>query len=171
VQVVVGRVGRPHGVHGDVNVESRTDEPDRRFAPGTVLTTDHAAHPQLTVAGYRWHSGRLLLRFTEVSDRTAVEALRGVLLSTDVDPEEIPADPDEFYDHQLVGLTVVDQSGTTLGRISEVVHGAQDLLVVARVDGRHVMVPFVGALVPAVDVAGGRLVVDLPDGLLDLTVD
>jgi 16S rRNA processing protein RimM len=171
VQVVVGRIGRPHGVRGDVNVESRTDEPDRRFTPGTVLSTDHAVHHQLTVEDARWHSGRLLLHFAEAGDRTAVEALRGVLLSTDVDPAEVPDDPDEFYDHQLVGLTVVNESGATLGSISEVVHGAQDLLVVACLDGRHVMIPFVGALVPHVDVAGGRLVVDLPDGLLDLTVD
>jgi 16S rRNA processing protein RimM len=171
VQVVVGRIGRPHGVRGDVNVESRTDEPDRRFAPGTVLSTDHPVHRQLTVADSRWHSGRLLLHFSEAADRTAVEALRGVLLSTEVDPAEVPDDPDEFYDHQLVGLTVVDGSGTTLGSVSEVVHGAQDLLVVARVDGRRAMIPFVEALVPGVDVAGGRLVVDLPDGLLDLTLD
>ncbi len=170
MQVVVGRIGRPHGVRGDVNVESRTDEPDRRFAPGTVLSTDHADHPQLTVEDFRWHSGRLLLHFAEVGDRTVVEALRGVLLSTDVDPDEAPDDPDEFYDHQLVGLRVVDRSGTTLGSVTDVVHGAQDLLMVARVDGRRVMIPFVGALVPEVDVAGGRIVVDLPDGLLDLTV-
>ncbi|MCZ3388426.1 MAG: ribosome maturation factor RimM [Actinomycetia bacterium] len=171
MQVVVGRIGRPHGVRGDVNVESRTDEPDRRFAQGTVLGTENAAYPQLTVESYRWHSGRLLVHFAEVSDRTDVEALRGVLLSTDVDPGEDPSDPDEFYDHQLVGLTVVDQSGATLGSVSEVLHGAQDLLVVVRIDGRHVMVPFVAALVPEVDVASGRLVVDPPDGLLDLTVD
>ena len=94
-----------------------------------------------------------------------------MLLSTDVDPSETPDDPDEFYDHQLVGLRVEDQQGATLGSVTEVVHGAQDLLVVTRTDGGHVMVPFVGALVPEVDVAGGRLVVDLPDGLLDLTVD
>lgn len=171
MRVVVGRIGRPHGIRGDVNVESRTDEPDRRFAPGTVLGTENAEYPQLTVADYRWHSGRLLLHFAEVSDRTAVEALRGVLLSTDIDPGEAPNDPDEFYDHQLVGLTVVDQSGTALGSVSEVIHGAQDSLVVARIDGRHVMVPLVSAIVPEVDVAGGRLVVNPPDGLLDLTVD
>jgi 16S rRNA processing protein RimM len=171
VQVVVGRIGRPHGVRGDVNVESRTDEPDRRFAPGAVLSTDHIAHAQLTVEHHRWHSGRLLLHFVGIDDRNAVEALRGVLLSTDIDPSETPSDPDEFYDHQLIGLTVVDATNNTLGMVSEVVHGAQDLLVVARTDGRHVMIPFVRAMVPEVDVAGGRLVVALPDGLLDLTVD
>ena len=86
MQVVVGRIGRPHGVRGDVNVESRTDEPDRRFAAGTVLATDHSTCTRLTVETSRWHSGRLLLHFEGIDDRTAVEALRGVLLSTDVDP-------------------------------------------------------------------------------------
>lgn len=171
MDVVVGRIGRPHGVRGDVNVESRTDEPDRRFATGTVLATDHVGYPQLTVEGYRWHSGRLLLHFEGVDDRSAVEGLRGVLLSTDVDPGEAPDDPDEFYDHQLVGLAVEDLQGAALGTVSEVVHGAQDLLVVMRAGGGQVMIPFVGALVPEVDVAAGRLVVDLPDGLLDLAVD
>lgn len=171
MQVVVGRIGRPHGIRGDVNVESRTDEPDRRFATGTVLTTDHVGYPHLTVAGYRWHSGRLLLHFEGVEDRTAVEALRGVLLSTDVDPGETPDDADEFYDHQLVGLAVEDLAGAVIGSVSEVVHGAQDLLLVTRDGGGQLLVPFVGALVPEVDVAAGRVVVDLPGGLLDLTVD
>lgn len=168
MQVVVGRIGRPHGVHGDVIVESRTDEPDRRFAPGSVLVTDYLGG-SVTVERYRWHSGRLLLHLEGVDDRSAAEVMRGVMLSTEVDPHEAPADPDEFYDHQLVGLTVVDQSGSTLGTVSEVVHGAQDLLVIADGDGPPVMVPFVAALVPEVDVTGGRIVVDLPDGLLDLT--
>lgn len=171
MDVVVGRVGRPHGVRGDVNVESRTDDPDRRFAPGTALTTDRADHRTLVVDGYRWHSGRLLLHFEGVTDRTAVESLRGVLLSTDVDPDETPRDPDEFYDHQLVGLAVVDMKGAVVGAVREVVHGAQDLLVVSRPDAGDAMVPFVRALVPEVDLPGGRLVVDLPEGLLDLAVE
>lgn len=136
-----------------------------------MLASDHERHAQLTVDGYRWHSGRLLLHFEGVDDRTAVEGLRGVLLSTDVDPSETPDDPDEFYDHQLVGLRVEDQQAVVLGTVTEVVHGAQDLLMVSRTDGGHVMVPFVSALVTEVDVGAGRLVVDLPDGLLDLTVD
>lgn len=171
MQVVVGRIGRPHGVRGDVNVESRTDEPDRRFATGTILATDNVGFSHLTVASYRWHSGRLLLQFDGVADRTSVEALRGVLLSVDIDPAEIPDDPDEFYDHQLVGLTVVDLAGIAVGTVAEVVHGAQDLLVVERVDAGQVLVPFVGALVPKVDVAAGRVVVDLPAGLLDLAAE
>jgi 16S rRNA processing protein RimM len=168
VQVVVGRLGRPHGVRGDVNVELRTDEPERRFAAGTSLITDNLAHPTLTIETMRWHSGRLLLHLQGVNDRSMVEELRGVVLSVDVDPDERPTDPDEFYDHQLVGLAVVDRAGVELGTVGEVVHGAQDLLVVKRPEGRDAMVPFVASLVPEVDVSAGRIVVDLPDGLLDL---
>lgn len=169
--VVVGRIGRPHGVRGDLNVEPRTDEPERRFAPGAVLMTDHGVHRKLTVDGHRWHSGRLLLSFSGIDDRTAAESLRGVLLSTTVDPEEAPDDPEEFYDHQLVGLAVIEPGGVTLGSVSEVVHGAQDLLVVTRVDGGRVLIPFVKAMVPLVDISAGHLIADLPDGLLDLTVE
>ncbi len=151
-----------------MNVELRTDEPERRFAPGASLKTDNAQYPTLTIETMRWHSGRLLLHLEGVTDRSLVEELRGVVLSVDVDPDERPADPDEFYDHQLVGLDVVDSAGAVLGTVSEVVHGPQDLLVVKRPEGGEAMVPFVASLVPEVDVSAGRVVVDLPDGLLDL---
>lgn len=169
MQVVVARIGRPHGVRGDVTVEPRTDEPDRRLAAGSVLVTDSTSHPTLTVDTSRWHSGRLLLHFEEVSSRSEVEELRGALLSVDVDPDERPADPDEFYDHQLVGLSVVLPDGSPVGVVSEVGHGAQDLLIVARPEGGTVMVPFVTAIVPEVDLDARRVVVDPPAGLLDLT--
>lgn len=169
MQVVVARIGRPHGVRGDVTVEPRTDEPDRRLAAGAVLVTDSTSHPTLTVDTSRWHSGRLLLHFEEVSSRSEVEELRGTLLSVDVDPHERPADPDEFYDHQLVGLSVVLPDGSPVGVVSEVGHGAQDLLIVARPEGGTVMVPFVTAIVPEVDLDARRVVVDPPAGLLDLT--
>ena len=91
------------------------------------------------------------------------------MLSVDVDPRERPADADEFYDHQLVGLSVVLLDGSPIGVVSEVVHGAQDLLVVARPKGGTAMIPFVTAIVPEVDVDAGRVVVDPPVGLLDLT--
>jgi 16S rRNA processing protein RimM len=180
--VVVGKVGRPHGVRGDVSVEVRTDEPERRFAPGTVLLTeapglrpgatgsrDAGSAATITVAGHRWHSGRLLLHIEGVEDREGAESLRGTLLSVDVDPAELPSDPDEFYDHQLIGLSVVDATGARLGEISAVTHGAQDLLVVLREGQGDLMVPFVRELVPEVDLDAGRVVTDLPDGLLDLT--
>jgi 16S rRNA processing protein RimM len=166
--VVIGRVGRPHGVHGDVSVEVRTDEPERRFTNGAVLGTDRALPDRLTVARTRWHSGRLLVHFEGYDHREQVEALRGLLLQVVVDPDERPDDPDEFYDHQLVGLSVVDPRGAVLGVVTQVLHGAQDLIVVGRTAGADVMVPFVHSLVPEVDLAGRRIVVDAPVGLLDL---
>ncbi|RNL79850.1 ribosome maturation factor RimM [Nocardioides marmorisolisilvae] len=169
--VVVGRIGKPHGVKGEVSVEPRTDEPDRRFAAGQQLKTENkrpgAAGPShLTVAGTRWHSGRLLVRFEEIADRNAAEEARGTLLAIPLDPEERPEDPEEFYDHQLVGLAVVTTDGRTVGALKEIVHGsAQDLLVIAT-EGREVLVPFVSALVPEVDLAGRRIVVEDRPGLL-----
>lgn len=168
MQVVVARIGRPHGVRGDLTVEPHTDEPDDRLGPGAVLATDSASHPTLTVETSRWHSGRLLVHFEEVTSRSEVEALRGTLLTVDVDPDESPADPGEFYDRQLVGLSVVGIDGSPVGVVSAVAHGAQDLLIVARPQGGSAMIPFVTAIVPEVDLAAGRVVVDPPAGLLDL---
>ncbi len=171
----MGRIGRPHGVRGEVTVELRTDEPDERFRRGTRLRVEaprvSAPVPaELTVASTRWHQGRLLLGFDEIGDRNAAEALREVRLLVEVDPAARPEDPEEFYDHQLVGLEVhvSGSGGVRIGEVTEVLHsGAQDLLVVRRDDGRDVLVPFVAALVPDVDVTAGRLaVVDQP-GLLD----
>ena len=116
--VVVGRLGRPHGIRGELTVEVRTDEPDLRLAAGSVLATDPAAAGPLTVTAARWHSGRLLLAFAGVADRTGAEALRGVLLQADIDPARVPEDPAEFYDHQLVGLPVVLADGTAVGELA-----------------------------------------------------
>lgn len=175
-QVVVGRIGKPHGIRGELSVEPRTDEPDRRFAPGAVLRTEtprgSAPHgpgrPQsLTVETVRWHQDRLLVRFVEVPDRTAAEAARGLVLAADVPADEAPEDPEEFYDHQLVGLRVETTEGTAVGEVTLIQHGAgQDLVVVRTPDGAEVLVPFVTALVPVVDVAAGRLVVADRPGLL-----
>jgi 16S rRNA processing protein RimM len=171
IDVVVGRIGRPHGVRGEVTVEVRTDEPERRFAVGTSVRAERprgfaAPWPALTVAGTRWHRSTLLVRFDELSDRTTAESARGLLLHADVPADESPEDPEEFYDHQLVGLAAEDLDGRTLGEVSAVLHGAQDLLQVRTPDGRDALVPFVAALVPEVDVAGGRVVVADRPGLV-----
>ncbi len=168
-QVVVGRIGKAHGLRGEVSVEPRTDEPDRRFAVDAVLRTEtpRGSEPhgpgrpkQLTVRAVRWHQSRLLVTFAEIADRNAAEAARGLLLVTDVAENERPEDPEEFYDHQLVGLRVVTTDDEPVGELTAVVHGAaQDLLVIKTADGREVLVPFVSALVPEVDVAGGRVTV------------
>jgi 16S rRNA processing protein RimM len=168
VHVVIGRIRKAHGLRGEVSVEVRTDEPATRFATGSVLAADPAAAGPLTVAGARWHGGRLLLSFEGVADRDAAERLRGVLLLADVPATERPEDPDEFYDHQLAGLPVVTTSGGRVGVIAEVLHlPGQDLLAVLTDEGREVLVPFVAAMVPAVDLDARRVVVDPPAGLLD----
>ncbi|MDL4771648.1 MULTISPECIES: ribosome maturation factor RimM [Thermomonosporaceae] len=164
--LVVGRIGRPHGIRGENTIDVRTDDPEARFAPGTSLTTDPAATGPLTIERARWHSGRLLVRFAGVDDRTAAEELRGTWLV--VDPTDIPStdDPDDYHDQELVGLAVVTAEGAEVGTITEILHHGQDLLVVRRTGGDDVLVPFVAALVPEVDVPGGRLVIDPPPGLL-----
>jgi 16S rRNA processing protein RimM len=166
--VVVGRIGRPHGVRGEVTVEVRTDDPDLRFAPGAVLRTHPAERGPLTIAGRRWHREVLLLSIDGVESREAAEELRNTELHVPV--AELPAleDPEDYYDHQLVGLAARLPDGTELGTVSAVRHEGADLLVVRRVEGGELLVPFVTAIVPTVDLAGGSLVVDPPEGLLDL---
>jgi 16S rRNA processing protein RimM len=171
VEVVVGRIGKPHGLRGEVTFEVRTDEPERRFVAGTSL----AAQPpggsasgltRLAIDSLRWHQTTLLVKFAELTDRTSAEGARGTLLLAHLDPAEAPEDPEEFYDHQLVGLRVEDTDGAEIGEVTGVVHGAQDLLEVRAVDGRPTLVPFVAALVPEVDITGGRVVVADRPGLV-----
>jgi 16S rRNA processing protein RimM len=166
--VVVGRIGRPHGVRGEVTVEVRTDDPELRFVPGAVLRTDPAERGPITIAGVHWHSGTLLLRLEGVDSREAAEAVRNTELLVDVaDLPEIE-DPDSYYDHQLVGLTVRMPDGTELGEVTVIRHESQDLLIVRRPEGGELLIPFVSAIVPTVDLDGGFVVVDPPEGLLEL---
>ena len=176
MQIVVGRIGRPHGIRGEVTVEVRTDSPDDRFAPGSVLTTEPVRLGPITVAAARWHSGRLLLSVAGVHDRTGAESLRGAILSAEVDADDVPEDPEEFYDRQLIGLAVVavggpgaPDPGEVVGVVGDVVHlPGQDLLSITREGGRELLVPFVAEFAPEIDVEAGRIVLDLPDGLLEL---
>lgn len=172
IEVVVGRIGKPHGVRGEVTLDVRTDEPERRFAPGTTLRAEAPAGADrrptsLTVSRARWHQSTLLVVFEELADRNAAEAVRGTVLHATIGADETPEDPEEFYDHQLVGLAVVDLDGAHLGTVKALVHGsAQDLLTVRTTDGRDALVPFVSALVPEVDLAAGRIVVADRPGLV-----
>ena len=161
--VVVGRIGRAHGLRGEVFVEPRTDEPERRFAPGEKLRTDTGS---LTVATSRTHSGKLVIRFEELDGRNAAEAARGTELTCLVDPTELPEDPEEFYDHQLIGLRVETPEGEVIGELERVEHGAAQDLLVIRTPEREVLFPFVSVFVPEVDIAGGRIVVDDQPGIL-----
>jgi 16S rRNA processing protein RimM len=172
IEVVVGRIGKPHGLRGELTIDVRTDEPDRRFAVGATLRAEPPAGSAsrlgtLTVARTRWHQQVLLATFEEIEGRDAAEAARGILLHATRAAGDTPDDPEEFYDHQLVGLTAYDESGRLLGELTAVSHGAaQDLLTIHTPDGRDALVPFVAALVPVVDVAAGRLVVADRPGLV-----
>ena len=168
MQLVVARIGRAHGIKGEVTVEVRTDEPELRLGPGAVLFTDPASTGPLTIETGRVHSGRLLLRFEGVRDRNAAEALRNTLLIAEVDPEELPEEEDEYYDHQLMDLDVVTKDGAEVGRIIEISHlPSQDLFIVERPDGSEVMIPFVEKIVTEIDLTEQRAVIDPPPGLID----
>ncbi len=168
MRVVVGRIGKPHGVRGVVTVEPRTDEPDRRFTAGTEFVVDGSAR-LLKVEQTHWHSGRLLLTFEGVHDREAAETLRGILLEIDRPVDEIPEDPEEFYDDTLEGCAVELVTGEPVGTVREVVHlPSQDLLAITRPELSEVLVPFIHQFVPTVDIAARRIVIDPPSGLLEL---
>jgi 16S rRNA processing protein RimM len=149
-------------VKGEVSLEIRTDWPAGRLVAGASFATDRAGLGRLTLLGVRHEAKVWLARFAGVGDRSAAEELRGVGLLA-----EEAAEPDAWYPHELRGLNVVLPDGRAAGRIRGVVHGpVQDLLEVDEPSGRTALIPFVEALVPVVDVAGGRIVVDPPAGLL-----
>ena len=163
VDVLVGTIGRAHGLRGEVSVHVRTDEPERRFTPGASLRVGDRPR---TVASARWHSGTLLLGLEGVTDRTAAEALRGRELWADVPADEAPPDEGEYWDRQLVGLEVRDAAGAVAGTIGEVLHlPAHDVLVV-RTSGGDRLVPFVSEVVPVVDLEAGHVRVADIGGLL-----
>ncbi|GAA4262140.1 ribosome maturation factor RimM [Dietzia aurantiaca] len=174
MELVVGRVVKSHGVRGELVVEVRTDSPEERFAPGSRLVGrtgrgNSTADRDVTIEAARSHSGRLLVRLEGVGDRDTADALRGMLLLVDSGALPDPQDPDEFHDHQLVGLRVVDTSGDRLGEVVEIVHtAAGELLNIRLADGSDALVPFVTEMVPEVDLAGGTCVIDPPEGLLEL---
>ena len=168
-RLTVGRIGKPQGLRGEVTVEVRTDAPDVRFADGASLLTEPAERGPLIVESSREQNGRLMVAFVGVADRSQAELLRNTLLQ--VDAADVPAsqDPDEFHDTQLVGLVAELPDGSRLGEVTEVLHLPQgDVLAVRREGAPEVLVPFVRAMVPEVDVVGGRVVIDPPEGLLEL---
>lgn len=163
MQLAVGTVGRAHGLRGEVAVEVRTDDPEGRFTVGAALATDRGP---LVVERVRRQADRFYLTFEGVTDRTSAESLRGLELLVEVD-EDAPAEDDAWYPHQLRGLRAELVDGTVAGEVVGLEHlPAQDALVIREADGTQSLVPFVRALVPVVDLPGGRVVLDPPAGLL-----
>lgn len=154
LEVIIGTLGRAHGIRGDISVDVRTDEPQRRFAKGAVVRIE-GSQRSFTVQAVKQVNGRTILTLSDVDDRTAAEQLTGSVLVADVEESELPSQTNEFFDRQLVGLVVFAADGEQLGQVREVIHGpAQDLLVIA---DDETMVPFVSALVPEVDLVAGRI--------------
>jgi len=168
VDRVVARIGRAHGLRGELTAEVRTDVPEQRFTSGARFRTDPAERGPLVLRSAREHSGVLLLSFEGVDDREDAEHLRGTLLLVDAGASD---EPDAWYDDELVGLRAELADGTVLGEVVGLLTGgAQDLLQVrpaGRQGAEDVLVPFVRALVPTVDVPGGRVVLDPPGGMFD----
>jgi len=162
----VGRIGRAHGIRGEVTVTPFTDDRAARFAVGSQLRTDSVTRPELTVSSARQSGPVQVVGFEGIVDRNTAEELRGIALL--VDAESLPQleDDDEYYDHQLIGLAVLDAAGLLLGEVVDVLHPpAAPVLVVNRPDGTQELVPFVKVIVPEVDLAGRRVVVEPPDGM------
>jgi 16S rRNA processing protein RimM len=167
MQVVVARIGKAHGLRGEVTVQVLTGAPDERFAPGATFMTEPAASGPLVLRSARDHNGILLLAFEHTDDRTGADALRGIKLLADALEDD--GDEDAWYERDLVGLKAVTVGGDEVGEVTSLEsRPAQDLLVLRLTDGRKARVPFVTAIVPQVDIAGGRVVIDPPAGLLDL---
>lgn len=173
MELVVGRIAKSHGVTGELSVEIRTDDPDGRFAVGSVLRgrlPRGGGTREFIVESVRAHTGRLLVRFVGVSDRDASDALRGTLFT--VDAADLPPidEPDEFYDHQLEGLAVRTQDGTVVGTVSEVLHTpGGELLSIRSPEHREILVPFVSAIVTSISLPDKVIDIDPPEGLLELS--
>ncbi|WP_375489527.1 ribosome maturation factor RimM [uncultured Jatrophihabitans sp.] len=166
--VAVGKVGPPRGVRGDVFVEPWTDAPGERFVAGAWLRTEPESAGPLRVATATTSSGKLVVHFDGCDDRAAAQAIRGVQLF--VPAAERPAldDPDEFYDTDLIGLVARTPDGREIGTIRDVQHAGGASYLAVEVAGAQRLVPFVSAIVPAVDIAGATVVVDAPEGLFEL---
>lgn len=170
-QLRVGRLTKAHGLKGALKVELYTDEPEHRFTPGATFTLQVPAGSKwrgktLELIELRWYNSQPVAFFVGISDRSEAETLVKAILWVEQDPTELPVDDDAWYDHQLVGLAV-HRDGVAVGTVARVDHfPAQDLLIVKTGDG-EVMVPFVKAIVPTVDIAAGIVTVTPPTGLFE----
>ena len=166
MRLLVGRIGRAHGILGEATIEVRTDEPDRRFAIGAKVQTD--THGDLTVISGRVHNGILLLGFNGITDRNGIEKLKNTLLYADVDINEASGDDDEYHVLQLIGCQAVLESGENYGEVIDVINlPSQDLLSIKTPEGER-LIPFVHQLVPTVDIVNKKVVV-IPPNIAGIT--
>ncbi|MDA3035971.1 MAG: ribosome maturation factor RimM [Actinomycetota bacterium] len=166
MQLVVGRIGRAHGVLGEATIEVRTDDPEQRFTVGGKLTTNSGQ--ELTIKSARWHNQILLLSFEGINNRDQIESLKDELISSEVDFSNLA--PGEYHYQQLLGSKVFLQTGELIGNVTEIVAlPGQDLLAVDHL-GREVLIPMVKAIITSIDIANKKIEINPPEGLLDVAL-
>ncbi|MBW8171630.1 ribosome maturation factor RimM [Ornithinimicrobium sp. Arc0846-15] len=164
---VIARIGKPHGIKGEVTVQVHTDSPETRLVPGAEYATEPASRGPLTIVGVRVHQGTYLLRLDGVADRNAAESLRNTTLVGA--HEELDDEEDAWFAEDLIGFAVVTTNGEVVGEVADLhTREVQDLLEVTRTQGPNALIPFVDELVPEIDVDARRVVIDPPAGLLEL---
>jgi 16S rRNA processing protein RimM len=170
MQLQVARIGKPHGIRGEVTVQVLTDAPGDRFVPGTEFVVEPASAGPLTVNSARWNKDILLLGFEEIGTRNEAETLRGAKLF--IETEELDEDDDEgWYEHELVGLEARIGS-SVVGKVTALnTMPVQDLLMVTTPEGKEILVPFVEQIVPEVNVEEGFIRLTPPDGLFELNAE
>ena len=170
MQLQVARIGKPHGIRGEVTVQVLTDAPGDRFVPGTEFVVEPASAGPLTVNSARWNKDILLLGFDEIGTRNEAETLRGAKLF--IETEELDEDDDEgWYEHELVGLEARIGS-SVVGKVTALnTMPVQDLLMVITPEGKEILVPFVEQIVPEVNVEEGFILLTPPDGLFELNAE
>jgi 16S rRNA processing protein RimM len=170
MQLQVARIGKPHGIRGEVTVQVLTDAPEDRFVPGTEFMVQPASAGPLTVSSARWNKDILLLGFDQIKSRNDAEALRGAKLF--IETEDLDEDDDEgWYEHELVGLEARVGS-SVVGKVAALnTMPVQDLLVITTPAGDEILIPFVEQIVPEVNIEEGFVRLTPPDGLFELNSD
>jgi 16S rRNA processing protein RimM len=167
----VGRLLKAHGLKGAIKLELYTDSPKERFRVGAVLELQVPEDSLwfgkfVTVADLKWYNTHPVIFLEGISDRDGAEGLTKAILLVDQPLDASPAEPDAWYDHQLAGLKVMRQ-GLEIGELIRVDHmPAQDLLIIKTSTG-EVLLPFVKAFVPRVDVSAGLIEITPPGGLFE----
>jgi 16S rRNA processing protein RimM len=171
----VGRLVKAHGLKGAIKLELYTDSPDQRFKPGQVLELQVPEQSNwygktVTVSELRFYNQSPVLFLEGITDRSQAETLVKAILLIETQADQLPEEPEAWYDHQLVGLDAL-ANGALVGKVSRVDHlPAQDLLAIETPSG-EVLVPFVKQIVPTVDIGKRQVVLTPPDGLFELNLD
>ncbi|SEI58435.1 16S rRNA processing protein RimM [Arthrobacter sp. yr096] len=168
MQLQVARIGKPHGIRGEVTVQVLTDAPSERFVAGTEFVVEPASAGPLTIRSARWNKDILLLGFEEIADRNAAEAIRGAKLFIETEELDDEDDDEGWYEHELLGLEARVGS-QVVGRVAALTTlPVQDLLTVKTEEGKEILIPFVDEIVPEVNIEAGYVLITPPAGLFEI---